>query len=100
MMHKPYTGAYAALGRKSPIWGIYPLLPRGEAFQLAEIERIKAANPGFAMIIDRPLDGREELRFRSTHPMIEQYIRNNFRPLSGFTQNSTYQIYISKQVSQ
>lgn len=94
-----WPGAFAALGRKAPIWEIYPMLPRSEAFQQAEIERIKVSNPGFAIIIDRPIDGREEMRFRNTHPMIEQYIRNNFEPLSGFTQNSTYQIYISKQAT-
>lgn len=97
----PYwPGAYAALERKAPIWEIYPMLPRGEAFQQAEIERIKAADPGFAVVIDRAFDGQEKLRFRNTHPMVEQYIRNNFEPLSGFTQNSAYQIYISKKNSQ
>ncbi|NOT12374.1 MAG: hypothetical protein HOP23_11180 [Methylococcaceae bacterium] len=95
-----WPGAYAALERKSPMWEIYPLIPRSQAFQLAEIERIKVANSGFAIILDLTLDGREDLYFRNTHPMIEQYIRDNFEPLSGYTENPTYQIYISKMIPQ
>lgn len=95
-----WPGAYAALERKSPIWEIYPLLPRSDAFQQAEIERIKAADPGFAVIIDRALDNREELRFRNTHPMIERYVHDNFQPLEGYSQNPEYRIYVKKQVMQ
>ena len=63
-----WPGAYAALGRKSPMWEIYVLFPRSVAFQQAEIERIKAANPGFVVIDDFPLDGREDMRFRNMNP--------------------------------
>jgi hypothetical protein len=94
-----WPGAYATLERKSPMWEIYALFPRGDAFQKAEIERIKAANPGFAMIVDLPLDGRDELRFRNTHPMIDQYIRDHFEPLNGYTQNPAYQLYKSRQAT-
>lgn len=73
-----WPGAYAALGRKSPMWEIYVLFPRSVAFQQAEIERIKAAKPGFALIIDHPFDGRDDLRFSNTHPIVYQYIRDNF----------------------
>ena len=93
-------GAYAALERKSPIWEIYPLTPRSEAFQLAEVEKIKIANPGFAIISDVKFDGREGLYFHNTHSIIEKYIRDNFEPLSDFTQNSAYQIYINKMILQ
>jgi len=88
-----WPGAYAALGRKSPVWEIYMLFPRNTLFQNAEIERIKAAKPGFAVILDFPLDGREELRFRSTHPIIDQYIRNNFIHLEESSKNPMFQIY-------
>ncbi|MDH4235578.1 MAG: hypothetical protein OEV15_10655, partial [Gallionella sp.] len=95
-----WPGAYAALGRKSPIWEIYMLFPRSIAFQQAEIERIKVANPGFAVIFDVALDGREDLRFRNTHPMLDQYIRDNFERLEAYKNNPVFQVYRSKQAEQ
>ena len=92
-----WPGAYAVLGRKAPMWEIYILFPRSVAFQLAEIERIKAANPGFAVIDDYALDGREDLRFRNSHPIIDQYIRDNFEPLVDPARNPAFQIYRSRQ---
>jgi hypothetical protein len=94
-----WPGAYAALGRKSPMWEIYALFPRNAAFQQAEIERIKAANPGFVVINDFALDGHDDLRFRHTHPIIDQYIRDNFVPLNG-PNLVLFRYYRSKQVGQ
>ena len=73
-----FPGAYALLHKKSPMWDIYPILPRSGSFQEREIQRIKKANPGFDLIIDNALDGRDELRFSKTHSVIDQYIRDNF----------------------
>lgn len=95
-----WPGAYAALERKSPMWEIYALFPRSTSFQQTEIERIKAANPGFAVIIDFPLDGREELRFRNTHPIVDQYIRDHFERLNDNLRSTTFQVYKSKQAGQ
>lgn len=88
-----WPGAYAALERKSPMWEIYAIWPRSTAFQLAEIERIKKAKPGFSIIIDYSLDGREDLHFRNTHPVIYKYIRDNFKHINTLPQN--IEIYIS-----
>jgi hypothetical protein len=90
-----WPGAYALLERKSPMWEIYALFHRAQAFEQAEIERIKTAKPGFALVFDLPLDGRDELRFRNTHPLIHQYILDNFEPLPN-SPNSAYQIYKAK----
>ncbi|MGO9605593.1 MAG: hypothetical protein ACLQAT_19765 [Candidatus Binataceae bacterium] len=92
-----WPGAYAALGRRSPLWEIYALLPRSVAFQQAEIARIKTADPGFVVVVDFPLDGRDELRFHDTHPLIDQYIRDHFVPLTGYTQDPHYRLYKSGQ---
>jgi hypothetical protein len=89
-----WPGAYPLLARKSPMWEIYALFPQNEVFQQLEIERIRAADPGFILIYDLPLDGREELRFRNTHPLIHQYILNNFELLPG-SPNPAFQIYKS-----
>ena len=90
-----WPGAYSLLERKSPMWGIYPLFSRSQIFQQAEIERIKRAKPGFAIVYDYPLDGREELRFQNTHALIYQYIQNHFDRLSD-SPNPAYQIYKAK----
>lgn len=95
-----WPGAYAVLERKSPMWEIYALSPRSEIFQRAEIERIKAADPGFVVINDFPLDGRDDLRFRNSHPIIDQYIRNNFIPLDDYSLNPALKIYNGKLATQ
>lgn len=87
-----WPGAYSLLERQSPMWGIYALQPRSESAQLDEIERIRAANPGLIFVYDLPLDGREELRFRHTHPLIHRYIVDHFERLD-ITSNPAYQIY-------
>ncbi|MDB6093175.1 MAG: hypothetical protein JWM32_737 [Verrucomicrobia bacterium] len=88
-----WPGAYAVLKRKCPTWEIYPTFPRSAKFQQEEIKRIEAAAPGFVVILDAPLDGREELRFRNTHPLMDQYIRTHFKRLTGYTQNPACEVY-------
>ncbi len=91
-----WPGAYSLLERKSPMWDIYALFPRSQSFEKAEIERIKVADPGFALIFDFPLDGRDELRFKNTHPLIHQYILDNFERIPD-SPNPAYQIYRAKK---
>jgi hypothetical protein len=80
-----WPGAYAALERKSPMWEIYlPLYPPSVARQQSEIAKIKTANPGFVVIYDLPLDGRNELSFGNMQPILDQYIRDNFEPLNEY----------------
>lgn len=94
-----WPGAYAVMGQKSPIWENYALIPRAASFQLAEIQRLKIVNLGFALIIDVALDGREELRFSNTHPLINRYIQDNYQLLPGVTPDPAYQLYVKKQDS-
>lgn len=94
-----WPGAYAALERKSPMWEIYvTAFTRDAAFQQAEIERIKAANPGFVLIYEAALDGRDDLRFINLYPVIDQYVRENFVPLVSL--NPMYRLYRSKQAGE
>jgi hypothetical protein len=74
-----WPGAYALLDRKSPVWEIYALFPRPPAFEERELARIKAAEPGFALIYDLALDGDERQRFRNSHPLTYRYFADNFR---------------------
>jgi hypothetical protein len=73
-----WPGAYAMFKRKSPMREIYALFPRDKEFQQKEIERIKAAKVGFVLVLDIAVDGRDDLRFRNTYPLIDQYVRDNF----------------------
>jgi hypothetical protein len=88
-----WPGAYALMDRPAPVYDPYPLFKRSEHFQSLEIERIKRAEPGFVLIIDRPLDGMEERRFRNTNPLIFDYIKNHFERIEGFSSNPAYHIY-------
>ena len=92
-----WPGAYPLFEHKSPMWAIYALWPRDDEFQQKEIERVKNADPRFVIILDLPLDGRDELRFKYTNPLIYQYILDHFerRPDSP---NNNYQIYLAKEV--
>jgi hypothetical protein len=89
-------GAYALLDAKSPTWEIYTAWPRNEMFQRQEIQRIQKSEPDFVIITDYALDGREDLRFRNTHPLINQYIQTNYIRVSGLKDNAAYQIYRPK----
>lgn len=90
-----WPGAYALFKRKSPMWDIYALFPRNSAFEKTQIAAIKEANPGFVLVFDLPLDGHEELRFQNTHPLIHQYILDNFELLPK-SPKPAYQIYKAK----
>lgn len=92
-----WPGAYALLERKSPMWEIYALVPRSDPFEKKEIEHIRESKPGFAFVFDLPLDGRDELRFKNTHPLIHQYILNNFESVPN-PHNPAYQIYKARDV--
>ena len=64
---------------------IYPLFPRPADFELAEIARMTAAKPAFAIVFDFALDGRDDLRFSRTHPLTNRYILDNFIPVAVST---------------
>jgi len=93
-----WPGAYAVLNSKSPMWEIYALFPRQEQYERDEIKRISATSPGFVVVLDLPLDGREELRFRNTHPVTYKYIVDNYERIPSTTLPG-YEIYRAKGAS-
>ncbi len=77
--HMP--GLYPFTGRLSPtkqIYFIFPARPDEDRALLAEIE---AANVQWVMLHDYPLDGRDDLRFRNTNPIVFDFFRRNFEPV-------------------
>jgi hypothetical protein len=73
-----WPAAYALFKRKSPMWDSHAVFPRSAEFERKEIERIKAANPSFALVLDQAVDGRDDLRFRNSHPLTYQFVRDHF----------------------
>lgn len=92
-----WPGAYALLERRSPTWAIYPLWKRGAAFEQREIEALRRARPGFVIVNDAALDGREERRFRTTHPLVYRYIQEAF-VRSPRLRDASLQLYLPRGV--
>jgi hypothetical protein len=87
-----WPGAYALLERPSPIWEIYPIVPRTEQLEMKEITRIETSRPAFVIVYDMPLDNRQDLRFKNTHPLVHQYIVDHFDRVP-YPEMPSYQIY-------
>ncbi len=65
---------YALLGKVSPSWWIYFFWPATDEEQRELIEALSKRGVDWVLIIDRPIDGRDDLRFRSTHPLVWSYL--------------------------
>ena len=92
-----WPAAYALHERKSPMWLIYTIFPRSAAVQAKEIESIEQAAPGFLLIFDHALDGRDELRFAKTHADIARYIERTYRPVADATANPAYLVFAGRK---
>lgn len=77
-----YPGISAVLGERSPTWEIYPLFPRGPGFEQAEIARMERSLPVMVMISRGLLDGRPELAYPATHPLLYRYVLQRYRQVS------------------
>ncbi|MEZ5739286.1 MAG: hypothetical protein R3E68_07425 [Burkholderiaceae bacterium] len=101
MLATPYwPGAYALLGKRAPNWEIYALFGRSKAFEMREIARIEAAAPAYALVIDWPLDGRDELRFPRTHPLTYRYLLEHYEQLPAAGSPIVVQRFRRKGTSQ
>jgi len=91
-----WPGAYAMMERRSPMWENYSFFPRTPEFEQTEVERIKDANPGVVIIWDYALDGQDMVRFKNTHPVVTQFVMDNFTDLPTDS-DSDILIYVSGQ---
>lgn len=87
--------SYALFDRKSPLWDICALWPRNEAFERREILRMQVARPAFVLLHDVAVDGREDLLYENTHPLLYQYFMENFTLLPGFFDDPDLKLYVS-----
>jgi len=92
-----WPGMYPIFKRKAPVWAVYALFPRSASFEEAEIARMDAAAPTFAVIYDHAQDGRDELRYRNTHPLLTEYINEHYDEIFDIKLED-HQFYRRKQL--
>lgn len=95
-----WPGAYALLGIRSPVWEIYPLFPRSDSFQLHEISRLQQTHPPLVLVYDIGVDGRQDLRYANTHPLIWGYLQTNYRPIEPPRDLPELRVYIPKPLTE
>jgi hypothetical protein len=91
-----WPGVYALLGVRSPVREIYPLFPRSDRFQKQEIGRLRQDRPSLVLIYDIAVDGREDLRYAHTHPLIWNYLQADYRQLGSPRELPELRVYIPK----
>ncbi len=73
-----FPGLYPATGRLSPIKPIYLIYPAAPEQEAAELADMQAKNVAWVLLQDVPLDGRDDLRFRNTNPLLFQHLERNY----------------------
>jgi len=86
-------GAYALLGRKAPVWQTYFFFPETEERQKDMIQDMDRKGVRWLILGSGTLDGREDLRFRNTHPLVWRHIMDAFEPVPGETLPGGYQLF-------
>jgi len=77
--HSP--GLYPILQRRAPVHNTYMLIPTTEDKQKKIIKDLKKHKVNWVILSDFALDGRDDLRFRHTHPLVWQYLMTYFEPI-------------------
>jgi hypothetical protein len=69
------------LDRRSAVYDIYCMYPASRGEQERMLRSIDEEAVRLALVRDDPLDGREELRFSRTHPLVWSHLVGEFEPL-------------------
>jgi hypothetical protein len=72
------TGIYPALGRRSPVWDVYPIWPAPPRLDQRMLDEMKAKNVRWVILQDYAVDGRDDLDFAHTHPRVGTYLEQEF----------------------
>lgn len=72
---------YGVLGRRSPVWETYLVFTDTEK-QQRFTQQLELRGVQWAVIGNAQLDGRDDRRFRNTHPFIWQYLAEHYVPVS------------------
>jgi len=92
--HAP--GLYCVLQKDSPVWQTYFIFPEQAEDEEIMIEALRTKKIRWALVGDVALDGREELRFRHTHTLVWQYVRQEFEPVEVEGLPLHYQLFRRK----
>jgi len=77
-----WPGLYAATNRTSPLKQIYFIRPASVAEEQITLAALKAKDVRWVMLQDYKLDGRDDLRFCNTNPLVFAYFSENFARVS------------------
>ncbi|MBI3608481.1 MAG: hypothetical protein HY207_10990 [Nitrospirae bacterium] len=88
-----WSAFYAILGRQSPQWEIYGLVPRTIEEQKVMIQQLNESNTNWVVLGDIAVDNREDLRFMNTHPYLLEYINKHFLQIEFDGLPENYSLY-------
>ncbi|MEZ5437966.1 MAG: hypothetical protein R3F22_08020 [Lysobacteraceae bacterium] len=74
---------YAVLGRDAPVYDTFCVHPASAHLQEQMIGQLQASGAVFAMVSNARLDGRDDLRFTCTHPIVWDYLNQHFQLMVG-----------------
>lgn len=76
------AGLYAATQRRSPVPQTYFIWPASAEAEAKLIDALEVQRVSWVMLQDDALDGRDEFRFRRTHPRTTSYFAEKFEPVA------------------
>lgn len=89
-----WPAAYPLLNRVAPVWDLYGLFHRDRQFEEAEIKRLQSAPVTVVIVLDIALDGRDDLRFKNTHPLMQRYLEAHCKDLTSTSPAPSLHIYV------
>lgn len=92
-----FPSFYSILNKKSPIWELFLTLPPVDDRQQKIIKRLEEKRVKTTLIIDHALDGRDELRFCNSHPLIWEYVVKEHERLSTGALPENYKVFVKRR---
>jgi hypothetical protein len=74
---------YSVLAKVAPTWWIYFFWTATDEEQRALIDELATKGVNWVLVVDRSIDGVEERRFASTHPLVWQHLASDFTPIAA-----------------
>ena len=75
------VGIYPLIERESPVYDTFPVYPANLKQQKKMITEIKTSDTRLILVQNVSLDGRADLQFQNTHPLVWSFICQNFKRL-------------------
>lgn len=85
---------YPILGLESPVYDTFCIYPANQTEQNRMIEEIRKNRVRLALINNGRQDGREDLRFSSTHPRVWAFLETQFIRLSPASLPRDYHVFL------